>query len=216
MAKYKVFTYEDVERARTDESLRDEIIKNYHALAKNITHKYYSKLINPAEDFEDFLNEALIGIYKAIYKYDGSSKFTTFVYSYIFGHLKEMARRRAYGDKAHPKTIGSPSFEFDRMQFSLRVLDSPLKGEEGKTLKDLIADESSKGVEYLLDCDDFWNIVKQHTTSKQYECLYLHYVYGYTYPEIADMLNCSKQAAQLSSKKGIEKLRGIKELEQFF
>ena len=216
MAKYKVFTYEEVERARTDESLRDEIIKNYHALAKNITHKYYSKLINPVEDFEDFLNEALIGIYKAIYNYNGDSEFTTYVYSYIFGHLKTMAKRRAYGDKARDKTIGSPSFEFDRMQFSLRVLDSPMEGDDGKTLKDLIADEKTKGVEHLLDCDDFWNIVKQHTTSKQYKCLYLHYVYGYNYPEIAEMLNCTKQAAYAFSKKGIEKLRKIKELEQFF
>lgn len=215
--EYKVFTPEEIEKAKTDMELRNEILTNYYPLAFKLTSNFYSHISRPTEQFDDYLNEALLGINVAILKYDQEKnvEFVTFVYSYIKWYIKNLSRRMVYGDKEQRHLKDNERFDFDRMQFTSTILDAPVELCDNKTLKEAIEDPNAKNMTSNLEAEELWNIIKKHVTTKDYEFLYLRFVYEYTYDEIAKMFGCTKQNVNKSVHSSLARLRDAQELKKY-
>jgi RNA polymerase sigma factor (sigma-70 family) len=215
--EYKVFTSEEIEKAKTDIELRNEIVVNYYPLAFKLTSNFYSRIPRPTEQFDDYLNEALLGINVAIIKYDQEKNisFGTFVYSYIKWYIKSLSRRIAYGDTTQHHLNDNERFDFDRMQFTSTILDAPVEIYDNKTLKEVIEDTNAKNMTSNLEAEELWNIIKKHVTTKDYEFLYLRFVYEDTYDEIAKMFGCTKQNVNKSVHSSLARLREVQELKKY-
>ena len=215
MSEFKKYTLDDIEKAKNDIDLRNEIVLNYYPMVVKLTTSFYSRIPRPVEQFDDYLNEGLMGIHNAIFKYDGSVEFGSFAFSYARWYIKNLSRRRVYGDKEQHDLKNNKSFEFDRMQLISTILDAPTEFCENKTLRDSIIDPNSKNVTLNIENEEFWKIVKKYLKPRAFKCLYLRFVYDYTYTEIGELLCCTKQNVNYSIRSSLETLRHVDELKKY-
>lgn len=215
--EYKVFTYEEIERAKTDKDLRNEIVLNYYALAVKLTSSFYARIPRPVEQFDDYLNEALMGINDAITKFDKDKnvEFGSFAFAYARWYIKNLSRRRVYGDKEQHDLENNKAFAFDRMQLMSTILDAPTESCDNKTLKETIEDPNIQSMTLNIENEEFWKIIKKHVKPRAFKCLYLRFVYEYSYTEIGEILGCTKQNVNHSIRSSLETLRNIHELKKY-
>ena len=215
--EYKVFTPEEIERAKTDKDLRNEIVLNYYALAVKLTSSFYAHIPRPAEQFDDYLNEALMGINDAITKFDKDKnvEFESFAFAYARWYIRNLSRHRVYGDKEQHDLKNNKAFLFDRMQLKSTILDAPTESCDNKTLKETIEDPNIQSMTLNIENEDFWKIIKKYVTPRAFKCLYLHFVYEYTYVEIGEILGCSKHSVHRSVRSSLETLRNNNEFKKY-
>ena len=171
--EYKVFTPEEIERAKTDKDLRNEIVLNYYALAVKLTSSFYARIPRPVEQFDDYLNEALMGINDAITKFDKDKnvEFGSFAFAYARWYIKNLSRRRVYGDKEQHDLENNKAFAFGRMQLmsmalepEIVFLDEPSAGLDpisSSALDDLVLKlRETKGMTFVVVTHELPSIFK--------------------------------------------------------
>ncbi|MDP4182647.1 MAG: RNA polymerase sigma factor [Bacillota bacterium] len=139
---------------------------------QNQLYKFLYKLTMSKEDTEDILQEVFIRVYNNLYKYSSRWSFSTWLYSIAVNVFKSHYRKKKYDEhnNIHPE-------ELDVLTCS--IIDYPEVAYEIKEQRVLIV--------------QLINSLK----SDQKIALILKHVQGFSYKEIADILDVSPEAAKM-------------------
>lgn len=91
--KEKCYTLDEIEKARADVFLQEEIIKQFYPLAYKLASGFNTDDISLI-DFDDKIQVGMIAIVEAIKKYDGSTLFSTYVNNMIRYYLSNERRKQ--------------------------------------------------------------------------------------------------------------------------
>lgn len=147
----------------------EELIRDYQKLAFNIAYR----MLGNMEDAADAAQDAMIKIYKSIGNFKGDSSFSTWLYKIVTNTCLDQLRKRKR-DKA---------FSVDR----------PIETEDGDIRKEIsdsynIPEDVVERKENIKDLAAAINALpEQHKTA-----IILRDIQGFSYEQIAEMLNCSQ------------------------
>ena len=147
----------------------EALIQPYQKKAFNIAYR----MLGNVEDASDVTQEALIKIYKSLDKYQGKSSFSTWVYSIVNNTCIDFIRK-------HKKS-------------NVIYLDQEIQGKDG-SFKMEISDEMNTP-EYLFEKQETQKMVQDAINQLNVdhrEIIVLRDINGFSYQEIAGMLNCSE------------------------
>ncbi len=147
----------------------EELIQPYQKKAFNIAYR----MLGNVEDASDVTQEALIKIFKSLDKYQGKSSFSTWVYSIVNNTCIDYIRK-------NKKT-------------NVVYLDQELQARDG-SYKMEIADEMNTP-EYLFEKQETQKMVQDAINQLNVdhrEIIVLRDINGFSYQEIAGMLDCSE------------------------
>ncbi len=147
----------------------EALIQPYQKKAFNIAYR----ILGNVEDASDVTQEALIKIYKSLDKYQGRSSFSTWVYSIVNNTCIDYMRK-------NKKT-------------NVVYLDQEIQARDG-SYKMEIADEMNTP-EYLFEKQETQKMVQDAINQLNVdhrEIIVLRDINGFSYQEIAEMLNCSE------------------------
>jgi RNA polymerase sigma-70 factor (ECF subfamily) len=154
---------------RSDVGSFEALIQPYQKKAFNIAYR----MLGNVEDASDVTQEALIKIFKSLDNYQGKSSFSTWVYSIVNNTCIDYIRKNK--------------------KSNIVYLDQEIQTKEG-SYKMEISDEMSTP-EYLFEKLETQKMVQDainQLTSDHREIIVLRDINGFSYQEIADMLNCSE------------------------
>ncbi len=163
-----------IQRIRADdEEARDILVVKYVPMVKYIIRNYYSSFL----DFEDLLQEGLIGLLSAIEEYrpdEYDVKFSTFAYICII--------RRVYNVIKH--TSGNKH----RLLNEATSLQAPVGADENRTIMDFVADGANQVdpemiLEERLVNEIIGQVLKNHLSLLEYAVI-TRFLQGYTAGEI--------------------------------
>ncbi len=163
-----------IQRIRADdEEARDILVVKYVPMVKYIIRNYYSSFL----DFEDLLQEGLIGLLSAIAEYrpdEYDVKFSTFAYICII--------RRVYNVIKH--TSGNKH----RLLNEATSLQAPVGADENRTIMDFVADGANQVdpemiLEERLVNEIIGQVLKNHLSLLEYAVI-TRFLQGYTAGEI--------------------------------
>lgn len=196
---YKVYTFQQILEARTNELLMADIIENFNHLIIKMAN-YYIKYATRICDVDDLIGAGMVGVTKAINKYDGETcSFKTYCYSCV--RFEIINRVRSYD------TTKKIDREMERKTISIYQEVSKEKGDH------LIVDtlESDVDIESSFifgdDTDEFWKIIKDNTTPLQFESIVLFYKEDYAQTEIAEMFNTTRFTINKRIRQGLKKVK---------
>jgi RNA polymerase sigma factor (sigma-70 family) len=172
----------------------EKILKQFDKLIIKIAHKTYVNY-NFKYALEDLLQEAKVGCILAYRKYDPNRncKLITHLHNYINFHLSHYLR-------ADTGLIRIPS----------RVMADPEKKKPEFSNNEFLYENSSDSGPMTFDnIDDRINIEEflSILTDRQKDIIKKIYLEGYTYDEVANLYNISRQAANFDATKGIKKIQ---------
>ena len=179
-----------------DSLSKEELVKKYLPMVRFIVKNYHI----PIMDFEDFLQEGLIGLLKAIDEYDpehNAVKFSTFAYTCILRRIYNIIKG-FYVKKAVPPA-------------QLISLYSGSNNEEFRNLLDAIPDLS---MEPFFQVENKWNQQKLETVLQAYlspiEFQVVHFILlGYNINEITKILSLTVKAIDNARTRARLKLKKI-------
>ena len=104
MSDFKTYSSDEINQARTDERLLEEIIENFSPYIRKLSRKY-SK-INRLNDYDDLINVGYFSVYYAVnnYKSELGYAFSTYCMENIKLRILNSARNRSKKDKQDFKT----------------------------------------------------------------------------------------------------------------
>ena len=183
---------------KTKNELNEEaVLKDYDKLIFKLAHKVY-KSYNGKYCLDDILQEAKISAIRAYRIYDPTRnvKLITHLYNYINFYLSHFTRADT-GLIKIPKTT-TVSSELLPDIVDSEVFQTNFINERCESQSDLCMNSENK---------IFINESFSHLTKKERDILKLVYIDGYTYNEVADMYNVSRQYANALAVKAIKKLQ---------
>ena len=147
----------------------EKLIQPYQKKAFNIAYR----MLGNVEDASDVTQEALIKIYKSLDKYQGKSSFSTWVYSIVNNTCIDYIRKNKKGNVVY--------------------LDQEIQAMDGSYRMEL-SDEMNTP-EYLFEKQETQRMVQDAISQLNVdhrEIIVLRDINGFSYQEIATMLNCSE------------------------
>ena len=209
----------------------EEIIKEHIPLMKHLAKKFY----NVCE--EDLMQAGVMGILKALKNYrDGSVKFSTYAYDYIFGEMYDYVNKerkiklsKEYLKLAKKITLARevikektgivPTYEeiafylkidyslvVSVMSISQEVMSVDEKNSDGNCIYDIIKDKEID-INRKIDIESgIMNLSKEEEQIIKYR-----YFYDYTQQETANILGLSQVSVSRKEHKSLQKLKGYLE-----
>jgi RNA polymerase sigma-70 factor (ECF subfamily) len=162
----------------------EELISNYQLNAYNIAFR----MLGNQEDAKDCTQDALIKVYKSIGKFKGNSSFSTWLYRIVTNTCKDFIRKKK----------------------EVLYLDNDIKGEEGNIKREL-RDEGDTP-ETVLEKSELKEVVTQaisELNEDHREVIVLRDINGYSYDEIAEILNCSHGTVKSRINRGRKALKEV-------
>ncbi|TCQ08180.1 RNA polymerase RpoE-like sigma-24 subunit [Serpentinicella alkaliphila] len=142
------------------------LIETYQKKAFNIAYRMLGNL----EDANDVTQEAFVKVYKSLGKFKGDSKFSTWLYSIVTNASIDYMRKNRKTD-----VVYLDKKEEDKMKIEVPDnINTPEHLFEKKEIKRVIHDSINK-------------LSKEHRT-----VIILRDIQGFSYDEIANILNCSE------------------------
>ena len=142
------------------------LIETYQKKAFNIAYRMLGNL----EDANDVTQEAFVKVYKSLGKFKGDSKFSTWLYSIVTNASIDYMRKNRKTD-----VVYLDKKEEDQMKIEVPDnINTPEHLFEKKEIKRVIHDSINK-------------LSKEHRT-----VIILRDIQGFSYDEIANILNCSE------------------------
>lgn len=175
----------------------EEVLKLYEKLIFKLAHKVY-KSYNGKYCMDDILQEAKISAIRAYRIFDPSRnvKLITHLYNYINFYLSHFTRADT-GLIKIPKTTNVAS-ELLPDIIDSEVFQTNFINERCESQSDICSNSDDK-----LFIDESLS----YLTEKERDILKLVYIDGYTYNEVAEMYNVSRQYANALAIKAIKKLQ---------
>lgn len=205
MSDFKTYSSCEINQARTDERLLEEIIENFSPYIRKISRKY-SK-INRLNDYDDLINVGYFAVYYAVnnYKSDLGFAFSTYCMENIKLRILNTARNRSKKDKQDLKTK------------SLNVLVGTENGREDY-LENLI--ESRYPTQDKLYEENetntlLWHKAKETLTDKQFSTLWEYFKNNKTYREISEEEKVSYQCIAKRVDSSCSQLRKVLNINDF-
>lgn len=172
----------------------EKVLKQFDKLILKLAHKTYVNY-NFKYALEDLIQEARVGCIVAYRKYDPSRncKLITHLHNYINFHLSHFLRD-----------------DTGLIHIPARVMTNPDKKKPEFSSNEFLYENSSESgplvfdkVDSKLFLDEFLSIL----TLRQQDIIRKIYLEGYTYDEVANLYNISRQAANFDASKGIKKIK---------
>ncbi len=178
-----------------DESSFEALILSCKGKAYNLAYRYMKN----EEDALDALQESFIKIYRNLATFNFRSKFDTWVYRVVANTCSDMLRK----NKARP--IGSNIVSIygensDENEYEIEIADNSDNPE--------ISYEKKEESNYILQCLN--KLPEQHR-----EILILRDIRGFSYEEIAEIIDCSIGTVKSRISRARLKLKEIYIREQF-
>lgn len=172
----------------------EKVLKQFEKLIMKIAHKTYVSY-NFKYALEDLLQEAKVGCVLAYRKYDPSRncKLITHLHNYINFHLSHYLRADTGLIRVPSRVMADP--EKKKPEFSNNEFLYENSSDSGPMVFDNIDDK--------LNLEEFLSIL----TDRQRDIIKKIYLEGYTYDEVANLYNISRQAANFDASKGIKKIK---------
>ena len=165
----------DLERQLVEKSQQGDIesfellVKNYQKLAFNIAYR----MLGNTEDAADATQDAMIKVYKSMHSFKGNSNFSTWLYRIVTNTcLDELRKRKKDKVFSYDKNIDTKEGELEReIPDTSNITEEIVERKEG--LQDL--------ARAINDLPEQHRIV-----------IVLRDVKGFSYEEIAEILDCSQ------------------------
>jgi RNA polymerase sigma factor (sigma-70 family) len=179
------------------EQFEEDVLIKYNKLIMKLSLKTF-KSYNGKYSLDDIVQEAKIGAIKAVRNYDPTKnvKLITHLYNYINFYLSHFTRDDT-GLIKIPKTTKVESNLLPEI-IDAEVFQSNFVNERGTFSYDI-----EKNIENKLFIEECFASLN----NKEKEILKLVFLEGYTYNQVADMYNVSRQYANLIANKAINKLK---------
>ena len=205
MSDFKTYSSDEINQAKTDERLLEEIIENFSPYIRKLSRKY-SK-INRLNDYDDLINVGYFAVYYAVnnYKSELGYAFSTYCMENIKLRILNSARNRSKKDKQDFKTK------------SLNVLVGAENGREDY-LENLIESHyptQDKLYEENETNNLLWQKAKEVLTDKQFSTLWEHFKNNKTYREISEEENVSYQCIGKRVDSSCNQLRKVLDINDF-
>ena len=175
----------------------EQVLKQYNKLILKLAHKLY-KSYNGKYALEDIVQEAKIGAIRALRNYDPSRnvKLLTHLHNYINFYLSHFTR----ADTGLIKIPKATNVENDKLP---EIIDNNLFEidfvNERCPFQENISDDTENKL-FLADCFN-------SLTDKEKNIIKLVYIEGYTYNEVAEYYNVSRQYCNALAAKALKKLK---------
>jgi RNA polymerase sigma-70 factor (ECF subfamily) len=180
---------EIIEKCRSgDKNAFEILVKHYEKKVYNMTYR----MLGNKEDALDVSQEVFIKIYKSIRSFKGESSFSTWLYRLVTNTCLDEIRKRK-GKK-------------------LYSIDKPVETEFGEVNRDLIDD--SNGPEEQACKMEIQEIVQKaicQLPEEQRIIIILRDIQGFSYKEMAEILQCSMGTVKSRLNRGRLALKGILE-----
>ncbi len=178
------------------ESAENELLEKYKDLVMKISRGYF--IIDG--ELEDIVQEGMIGLYKAIKNYnpDKNTTFKTFAITCI-KHQIQSAIKKANTKKNLP------------LSSSVSLQSFSEKNEDEDFLPISLIFQSSPA-EKIIDKENYHDLVERihRTLSKKEFDVFKYYLKGYTYKEIAEILNLKEKSIDNSLSRIKNKLKDLR------
>lgn len=175
----------------------EDILKKYNKLIMKLSTRTY-KSYNGKYCLDDIIQEAKIGAVKAIRNFDSSKnvKLITHLYNYINFYLSHFTRDDT-GLIKIPKTTKV------EQELLPEIIDAEIFQANFVSERGTCSYNIEKNIENKIFIEECFSILNE----KEKNILQLVFIEGYTYNQVAEMYNVSRQYANLIAKKAIEKLK---------
>lgn len=172
----------------------EKILKQYEKLIIKIAHKTFVNY-NFKYALEDLLQEAKVGCILAYRKFDPTRncKLITHLHNYINFHLSHYLRADTGLIRIPSRVMSNPDKK--KPEFSNNEFLYENSGNSGPMFFDKIDDK--------INLEEFLSVL----TDRQKDIIKKIYLEGYTYDEVANLYNISRQAANFDATKGIKKIQ---------
>lgn len=172
----------------------EQVLRQFEKLIHKIAHKTYVNY-NYKYALEDLVQEAKLGCVLAYRKYDPNRncKLITHLHNYINFHLSHYLRADTGLIKIPSRVMTDPNKK--KPEFSSNEFLYENSSETGPVVFDNIEDK--------INIEEFLSVL----SDRQKDIIKKIYLEGYTYDEVANMYNISRQAANFDAAKGIKKIQ---------
>ena len=179
------------------EQYEEEVLNKYNKLIMKLSLKTF-KSYNGKYSLDDIIQEAKIGAIKAVRNYDPSKnvKLITHLYNYVNFYLSHFTRDDT-GLIKIPKTTKVES------QYLPEIIDAEVFQTNFVNERGTFTYSIEKDIENKMFIEECFASLNQ----KEKEILKLVFLEGYTYNQVAEMFNVSRQYANLIANKAIIKLK---------
>jgi len=133
---------------------KKEIVLDYLPLVKKIANKIYRRIPEGAVEFEELVNTGVIGLMKAIEKYDQTkAKFSTYAYIKIRGEILDYLRSLDFLPRRVREKVKSGELELlkDEIVSFISLEELLFPGADRLTVKDTISSLEPTPEEELLE-----------------------------------------------------------------
>lgn len=179
------------------ELYEEEVLKQYDKLIMKLAHKVH-RSYNGKYSLDDIVQEAKISAIRALRNYDPSrnTKLITHLYNYINFYLSHFTRADT-GLIKIPKVTNVEASQLPEI-IDTQVFQANYMNERCPVQSDM-----SENLDDKMFIEESFSILSK----KEQEILKLVYIDGYTYNEVAEMFNVSRQYANALAIKAIKKLQ---------
>ena len=164
----------------------EELVSHYHNKIYALAYRYMGN----EEDAYDMAQEAFLKAFRSLHTFKGNSSFSTWLYRVTTNVCLDELRRR-------------------KRRIIPLSLDEPLASQEGDEVEKEIAD-SSPGVDIIYEQKEFSQYIQQLLNEMKPEhktAIVLRDVIGFSYEEIAEVINCSMGTVKSRISRAREVLR---------
>ena len=190
----KIYTLEEVVKARTDMILQEEIVKQFYPLVKSQAAKFDSADV-VLLDYDDKIQIGLLGVIDAIETYNGTTKFTTHVNNRVRFALMNEKRRQCntknFGVCLDPQNgVYAPAKNVISIYTEVYSEQTNNKN-YSETIVDIYKDDSETPYETLLKKNG-WECIKSLCNEKQLKYFYLSHIKDKKQKDVADEMGTSQ------------------------
>lgn len=164
----------------------EELVSQYHNKIYALAYRYMGN----EEDAYDMAQETFIKAFRSLRSFKGNSSFSTWLYRITTNVCLDELRRR-------------------KRRIVAISLDEPLATQDGDEVEKEIAD-SSPGVDIIYEQKEFSQYIQQLLNEMKPEhktAIVLRDVMGFSYEEIAEVMNCSMGTVKSRISRAREVLR---------
>lgn len=175
----------------------EEVLKQYNKLILKLAHKLY-KSYNGKYALEDIIQEAKIGAIRALRNYDPNRnvKLLTHLHNYINFYLSHFTR----ADTGLIKIPKATNVESENLP---EIIDNSVFQSDFVNERCPIQENVSYDVENKLLLTECFSMLSE----KEKNILKMVYIDGYTYNEVAEQYNVSRQYCNALAAKAIKKIK---------
>ena len=188
----KEYTMEDIERARNDFKLQEDIIKQFYPLIDKSAYNFQTNVA--LFDFDDRVQIGMLAIVESIRTYNGRSKFSTHVNNMIrYAFLNERNKQCSVKNFGVQDESGK-SRPADVVSLYTEVYTGSKNNKSySETIADMFEDKSLRSA--LDECikKDGWNKIGSLINERERYCIEQVYIHERTMKELADEFGVTHQ-----------------------